>query len=78
MAKIDVGGIINQFATVGANALNKLIGSGGNPLNTYERNSSQIKVGNVGGIFGINLNLTTILLIVAGVVGFVLVIKKVK
>ena len=75
MAKIDLGAIVNQFATVGANALNRLIGSGGSPLNN---NDSKVQVGNVGGIFGINLNWSTIAIIGVGIVSLVLVVKKVK
>ena len=77
MAKIDIGGIINQYATVGVNWLNKLIGSGGSPLNKPAP-GSQVSVGNVGGIFGINLNWTTIALIGVGILGVVLIVKKIK
>jgi len=74
--KIDLGAMVNQGANTLFGWLNKSIGSGGSPL--VQPNSNQVKVGNVGGIFGINLNWTTIAIIGAGLVGVVILVKKVK
>jgi len=76
--KIDIGAMINQGVNTGLAYLNKLIGSGGSPLNKPVTTSGQVKIGNVGGIFGINLNWTTLALIGAGLIGVVFLFKKIK
>jgi hypothetical protein len=75
MAKIDLGTMINNLFNVGTNYLNKLVGSGGSPLNT--KVPGELKVGNVGGIFGINLNIKTVAFIGLGIIGMVLIVPKV-
>lgn len=77
MAKIDLGNIVNNSVNTLFSYLNKRIGGGGNPLNDQNSQSS-LKVGNVGGIFGINLNWGTIAILGAGIVGVVLLVKKVR
>jgi hypothetical protein len=72
--KIDLGAVANKGIDVLFGWLNKTIGAGNSPL--VKQESGNVKVGNVGGIFGINLNITTIILLAAGVVGLVLIIKK--
>jgi len=74
--KVDLGAIANQGINTLFGWLNKTIGSGGSPLVKPE--GSGVKVGNVGGIFGINLSVTTIALIAAGLVGVVILVKKIK
>jgi len=76
--KIDIGAMINQGFNTGLAYLNKLIGSGGSPLNKPVATTGQVKIGNVGGIFGINLNWTTLALIGAGLIGVVFLFKKIK
>jgi hypothetical protein len=76
--KVDLGAMINNGFNTGLSILSKLVGSGGSPLNNPVTTSGQVKVGNVGGIFGINLNITTIALIAAGILGVVLIVKKLK
>ena len=73
--KIDLGAMVNNAANTFFSYLNKRIGGGGNPLNDQNTQSS-LKVGNVGGIFGINLNWGTIAVIGVGIVGIVLLVKK--
>jgi len=75
--KIDLGAVANQGINTAFAWLNKLIGSGGNPVNTTPA-AGQVKVGNVGGVFGINLSWGTIAIIAAGLVGVVFLVKKVK
>lgn len=75
--KIDLGNIINQGVNTIFAFLNKRIGGAANPL--YDQNTtSSVKIGNVGGLFGINLNWGTLALIGAGIVGAVLIVKKIK
>jgi hypothetical protein len=76
--KVDLGAVANQGINTAFNWLNKLIGSGGSPLNKTVPSAGQVKVGNVGGIFGINLNWTTIALIGVGLIGVVFLVKKLK
>lgn len=73
--KIDLGKVANDLLQVGTNYLNKLVGSGGSPLN-QPVTTNQVKVGNVGGIFGINLNITTLLLIAVGIVAVIFIGRK--
>ena len=47
--KIDIGAMINQGINTGFAYLNKLIGSGGSPLNKPVATTGQVKIGNVGG-----------------------------
>ena len=75
--KIDLGAIINQGINTAFSYLNKRIGGNANPLNNQNTESS-LKVGNVGGIFGINLNWGTIAIIGGGIVAIVLVARKFK
>lgn len=77
MAKIDVGNMVNQGVNTLFNWLNKTIGGGNSPLNNQNEQSS-VKIGNVGGLLGINLNWGTLALIGAGIVGVVLIAKKLK
>jgi hypothetical protein len=74
--KIDIGKMVTDLFNTGVNYLNNRIGSGASPLN--QTTPGQVKVGNVGGIFGINLNTTTLLLIGGGLVAVVLLVKKFK
>ena len=75
--KIDLGSMINQGVNTLFSYLNKRIGGAANPL--YDQNTqSSVKIGNVGGLFGINLNWGTLALIGAGIVGAVLIVKKIK
>jgi len=75
--KIDLGAVANQGINTAFAWLNKLIGGGGSPINTAPA-AGQVKVGNVGGIFGINLSWSTIAIIAAGLVGVVFLVKKMK
>jgi hypothetical protein len=75
--KVDLGAVANQGINTAFAWLNKLIGSGGSPINNTPA-AGQVKVGNVGGLFGINLNWTTIALIGVGLVGVVFLVKKIK
>jgi len=75
--KVDLGAVANQGINTAFAWLNKLIGSGGSPLNKTVP-ATGVKVGNVGGIFGINLNWTTIALIGVGLIGVVFLVKKLK
>jgi hypothetical protein len=75
--KIDLNKMISDAWNVGVKYANKLIGSGGSPLGKPGV-GSEIKIGNVGGIFGINLNWSTIALIGAGLIGVAILVKKVK
>lgn len=78
MAKIDLGKMINDAWQLGTFYANKMIGSAGSPLNKPVATAGQLKVGNVGGIFGINLNVTTLALIGVGIIGVIFVAKKLK
>lgn len=74
--KVDIGKMITDLFNTGVNYLNNRIGSGASPLN--QTTPGQVKVGNVGGIFGINLNTTTLVLIGAGLIGIFFIAKKIK
>lgn len=75
--KIDLGSVVNQAINTVFSYLNSRIGGKANPLNSQNTDSS-LKIGNVGGIFGINLNWMTLGIIGAGIVGVVLLVKKVR
>lgn len=74
--KIDIGAIINQGIQTGFAWLNKTIGVGASPLN-QTTTAGQVKVGNVGGLLGINLSWGAIAIIGVGLIGVVFLIKKV-
>ena len=75
--KIDLGAVINQGIQTGFAWLNKTIGSGASPLANPSYGGSNVKVGNVGGLFGINLSWGTIAIIGVGLIGVVFLVKKV-
>lgn len=75
--KIDLGAMINQGVNTLFSYLNNRIGGGANPLRDQNTESS-LKIGNVGGIFGINLNWGTLALIGGGIVATVLIVKSIK
>lgn len=75
--KVDLNKMISDAWNLGLSLAHKAIGSGGSPLGKPGV-GSQVKVGNVGGVFGINLNWTTIALIGVGLVGVVFLVKKIK
>ena len=75
--KIDLGAVANNAINTLFGYLNKRIGGGNSPLNN-QNDQSAVKIGNVGGIFGINLNWTTLALIGAGIFGIFFIVKKVK
>lgn len=75
--KIDLGGMINQGVNTFFSYLNSRIGGNANPLQNPNTTPS-VKIGNVGGIFGINLNWGTLALIGGGIVATVLIVKKVR
>jgi hypothetical protein len=75
--KIDLGAVVNQAINTAFSYLNSRIGGKANPLNSQGTDSS-LKIGNVGGIFGININWMTLGIIGAGIVGVVLLVKKVR
>lgn len=77
-SKVDLGNMVNQGFNVLVGWLNKTIGSGNSPLNDPSLQGGHVKVGNVGGLFGINLNWMTIAAIGAGLIGVVILVKKVK
>ena len=76
--KIDLGKMVTDLFNTGLNYLNNRIGSGNSPLTKPIAGSGdQVKVGNVGGLFGINLNITTLLLIGVGIFVVIFVAKKI-
>lgn len=77
MAKMDWNKVIDQGINTAFAYLNKTLGVGASPLNTPTASPSQVKVGNVGGIFGINLSWGTIAVIGVGLIGVVFLVKKV-
>jgi len=76
MSKIDVGGMVNQGVNTLFAWLNKTIGAGGSPLK--DTKESGAKLGDVGGILGINIKWSTVAIVGAFAVFLVILAKKVK